>query len=274
MRHTDRVGDAKWFEGWVPWPELAGLAAAGRALLPNTLPTTPAGVLRFAGERLLGRRVTATVGDNVVELTLTRLDYEADTFALATGRLGDVRVVAEDVTWPETPFKTVVLLAKDVRFRSLPTPTVKPASMEIEIVVSADVVTRMAAESRPGVVVSPGYGGMVEVRWARHPRWGFVELEPSVEESAVLLRPRVLRVAGRRFRLPRRLKPIELDLPEFPPGLRLVTVEPRGDELALHGVAEQWPEKLSKIPLSDLLSWLTTTALTLTMPAVSPRRRA
>lgn len=267
------MGDAKWFEGWVPWPELAGLAAAGRALLPSSLPTTPAGVLRFASERLLGRRITATVGGNVVELTLTGLDYEADTFSLATGRLGDVRVVAEDVTWPETPFTTVVLLAKDVRFRSLPTPTVKPASVEIEIVVSAEVVTRLAAESRPGVVVGLGSGGMAEIRWARHPRWGFIEFEPSVEESSVLLRPRVLRVARRRFRLPRRLQPIELDLPEFPPGLRLVSVEPRGHELALHALAEQWPERLSRIPLTDLLAWLTTTALTLTAPATSPRRR-
>jgi hypothetical protein len=53
--------------------------------------------------------------------------------------------------------------------------------------------------------------------------------------------------------------------------LKLTKVEPRHDELVLHTVAEEWPERLSRIPLPDLLSWLTTAAMTMTLPNLGAR---
>ncbi|MFB9690267.1 hypothetical protein [Amycolatopsis plumensis] len=82
------MSDGRWFDGWSPWPELAGLAAAGRSLLPN-VPVTPAALARTVTEQLVGRRLTTTVGDREVGLTLAALDYPADSLRLATGRLGD-----------------------------------------------------------------------------------------------------------------------------------------------------------------------------------------
>jgi hypothetical protein len=269
--HTGRVSDGKWFEGWVPWSELAGFAAAGRALLPS-VPATPAAVLRTAGEQLVGRRLTAHAGENEIDLTLTELDYETDSLRLATGRLGDVRIVAEDVTWPETPLKRLTVVGRDVRLRSLPTPAVIPASVEIEIAVSAEVLRERIAELRPRVLAEPAEDGMLNVRWARRPRWGYAQLEPSVDSSGIRLRPRALRVAGRRFPLP--IKSATLPLPELPPGLRLIEVEPRAGELVLRTLAEQWPERLSSIPLPELVGWLTTAALTMSIPRLAPRRRA
>jgi hypothetical protein len=262
------VSDAKWFDGWMP----AGLAAAGRALLPS-VPTTPAAVLRSVSEQLVGRRLTAKVGETDVELTVVELDYRTDTLRLATGKLGDVRIVAEDITWPETPVKRVTVVARDVRLRSLPTPAAIPASVEIEIVVSGDVVRALISGLRPGIVAEPGEGGMVAIRSARHPRWGYAELEPRIEDASISLRPRALRVGKLRIPLPQRLKPIVLPPPELPPGLSLTEIETRDDEVVLRTVAEEWPERLSRIPLPDLLSWLTTAALTMTIPRLSPRRR-
>jgi hypothetical protein len=262
------VSDAKWFDGWMP----AGLAAAGRALLPS-VPTTPAAVLRGVSEQLVGRRLTARVDGTDVELTVAELDYQTDTLRLATGKLGDVRVVLDDITWPETPVKRLIVVARDVRLRSLPTPAAIPASVEIEIVVSGDVVRALIGTLRPGIVAEPGDGGMVTLRSARHPRWGYAELEPRIEDSAVHLHPRALRVGKLRIPLPQRLKPIILPSPELPPGLRLTGIEARDDEVVLHTLAEEWPERLSRIPLPDLLSWLTTAALTMTIPRLSPRRR-
>jgi hypothetical protein len=264
------VSDAKWFEGWVPWTELAGLAAAGRALIPS-VPATPAAVLRSASEQLVGRRLTMKTGGNDVELTLSELDYRADSLRLATGRLGDVRVVAEDVTWPETSLKRVTVLARDVRLKSLPTPSVLPASVEIEIVVTGDAVRSLITRLRPEIIAEPGEAGLVTIRWARHPRWGRAEFEPGVDGTDVVLRPRSLRVAGLRLPLPRGLKPVVLPPPDLPPGLRLTGVQVRDGELVLHALAEEWPERLSRIPLPDLLSWLTTAALTLTVPRLGRR---
>jgi hypothetical protein len=262
------VSDAKWFDGWLP----AGLAAAGRALLPS-VPTTPAAVLRSLSEQLVGRRLTARAGDADIELTVVELDYQTDTLRLAAGKLGDVRIVAEDITWPETPVKRVTAVARDVRLRSLPTPAAIPASVEIEIVVSGDVVRTLIGSLRPGIVAEPGGDGMIAIRSARHPRWGYAELEPCVEDAAVSLHPRALRIGRFRLPLPQRLKPIMLPPPGLPPGLRLTEIEARDDEVVLRTLAEEWPERLSRIPLPDLLSRLTTAALTMTIPRLSPRRR-
>lgn len=274
------MSDGRWLDGWGSFPELAGLAAAGRSLLPN-MPMTPAAVLRAATEQLVGRRLTAKVGDGEAVFTLTELDYPADSFRLAAGRIGDLRIIAEDVDWPEPvgedgeqrtiPLRRVLVLAEDVRLRSLPTPAATPARVEIRITVSAEVLRDRVAAVRPGIVVTPGEDGLLQVRWAKRPEWGHLTLEAIVADDAVVLMPRKLHVRHRPFRAPRRFRPIVLPLPELPHGMKLTQVEPREGELELHTVAEEWPERLSRIPLADLLSWMTTVAMTLTLPKLGTR---
>jgi hypothetical protein len=279
------MSDGRWFDGWAPWPELAGLAAAGRSLLPN-VPVTPAALARTVTEQLVGRRLTAKVGDREVGLTLTELDYPADSLRLATGRIGDVRIVAEDVDWPEPeaadpaadggepasiPLRRVTVLAEDVRLRSLPTPAAIPARVELRIAVSADVLRDRVAAVRPGIVAAPAESGLLQIHWAKRPQWGHLTLEAQVADDAVVLVPRTLHIGRRQLRPPARFRPIVLPLPELPPGIRLTKVEPRHDELVLHTVAEEWPERLSRIPLADLLGWLTTAAVTLTLPKLGTR---
>lgn len=274
------MSDGRWFDGWAPWPELAGLAglaAAGRSLLPN-VPVTPAALVRTVTEQLVGRRLTAKVGDREVGLTLAELDYPADSLRLATGRVGDVRIVAEDVDWPEPEpdggtilLRRVTVLAEDVRLRSLPTPAAIPARVELRIAVSADVLRERVAAVRPGIVAAPAENGLLRIHWARRPHWGHLTLQPHVADDAVVLEPRTLHIGQKTLRPPKRFRPIVLPLPELPPGIKLTKVEPRHDELVLHTVAEEWPERLSRIPLADLLGWLTTAAMTLTLPKLGTR---
>ena len=271
------MSDGRWFDGWSPWPELAGLAAAGRSLLPN-VPVTPAALARTVTEQLVGRRLTANVGDREVGLTLAELDYPADSLRLATGRIGDVRIVAEDVDWPEPeedggsiPLRRVIVIAEDVRLRSLPTPAAIPARVRLQIAVSADVLRGRVAAARPGIVAAPAGNGLLRIHWAKHPHWGHLTLRPQVADDAVVLLPQTLHIGQKELRAPKRFRPIELPLPELPPGTKLTKVEPRHDELVLHAVAEEWPERLSRIPLADLLSWLTTAAMTLTLPKLGTR---
>ncbi|WP_410671237.1 hypothetical protein [Amycolatopsis sp. cmx-4-68] len=267
--------DGRWFDGWAPWPELSGLAAAGRSLLPN-VPVTPAALARTVTEQLVGRRLTAKVGDREVGLTLAELDYPADSLRLATGRVGDVRIVADDVDWPEPgagsiPLRRVTVLAEDVRLRSLPTPAAIPARVALRIAVSADVLRDRVAAVRPGIVAAPAENGLLRIHWAKHPDWGHLTLRPQVTDDGVVLLPQALHIGRKELRAPKRFQPIVLPLPELPPGVKLTKVEPRHGELVLHAVAEEWPERLSKISLADLLSWLTTAAMTLTLPNLGTR---
>jgi len=276
------MSDGGWFDGWSPWPELAGLAAAGRSLFPN-VPVTPAALARTVTEQLVGRRLTANIGgsnggDREVRFTLAELDYPADSLRLATGRVGDVRIVAEDVDWPEpepdggsVPLRRVTVIAEDVRLRSLPTPAAKPARVQLAIAVSADVLRDRVAKARPGIVATPADGGLLRIHWAKRTHWGHLTLRPEVADHGVVLVPQTLHIGQRQLRPPRRFQPIVLPLPELPPGLKLTKVEPRHDELVLHTVADEWPERLSRIPLPDLLSWLTTAAMTMTLPKLGAR---
>ncbi|WP_037303278.1 LmeA family phospholipid-binding protein [Amycolatopsis orientalis] len=254
-----------------PLPELFGLAAAGRALLPN-VPVTPAAVLKTVTEQLVGRRLTTKVDGHDVGLTLTELDYQADSLSLAaTGRVGDVRIVVEDVDWPETPLERITVLASNVRLRSLPSPAAIPEQVRMAIRVSPEVLRERVAEARPGIIVTPGDDGHFHIRWEKRPRWGHLALESTVEGDSVVLRPMSVHIGRRRFGPPARLKPIVLPLPELPRGIRLTAVEAHDGHLVLQALAEEWPEKLSTIPLGDLVGWVMTAVTTLTLPRLGGR---
>ncbi|MEV7554132.1 LmeA family phospholipid-binding protein [Amycolatopsis sp. NPDC089917] len=264
------MSEGRWFE-LNPLPELFGLAAAGRALLPN-VPVTPAAVLKTVTEQLVGRRLTARVDGHDVGLTLTGLDYQADSLSLAaTGRIGDVRIVVEDVDWPETPLRRITVLASNVRLRSLPSPAAIPEQVKMAIRVAPEVLQERVAEVRPGIIVTPGDDGHFHIRWEKRPRWGHLALESTVEDDAVVLRPMSVHIGRRRFGPPSRLKPIVLPMPGLPQGIRLTAVEAHDGHLVLHALAEEWPEKLSTIPLGDLLGWVTTAVTTLTLPRLGGR---
>lgn len=440
--YDDRMSEGRWFEAWVPWPELSGLAAAGRTLLP-AVPATPAALARTVTELLVGRHLTTTVQGHEVGLTLTELDYSADSLRLATGRVGDVRIVAEDVDWPlpnssaapvehgagslagtarssrtgraaaastarggtkdpttadafgmpaatgirspadETsrtdgptdaaglapdrlaqsaddrtdarrsgplentassdsvqaqhdrriaeatpgaaarnpisgadatnagpyeselstsrrnsgrastgreagpatrqtaespaqpdvdriPLRRVTALAKDVRLRGLPSPAVIPGSVELEIEVSGTVVRDRVAAARPDLIATPHPEGF-RVRWRKHPHWGYLTLAADIEDDAVVLTPTALRLGRWTRRPPKRIRPIVLPLPDLPKGLRLTGIRPGEDELALTIAADEWPGRLARIPLPDMLSWLTAAAMTLTLPGFGSR---
>ncbi|QRP44701.1 hypothetical protein [Amycolatopsis sp. FDAARGOS 1241] len=262
------MSEGRWFEAVVP--EIAGLAAS---LLPN-VPATPAALARTISEQLVGRRLAAKVNGGEARFTITELDHPADSLRLATGRVGDVRLVAEDVEWPappgSIPVRRVVVLAADVRLRGLPAPAVIPGVVELDITVPGSVVRDRVAAVRPDIVATPCPDGF-QVRWAKHPRWGRLTLTPTVAEDAVVLTPTTLHIRQKGFRPPKRIRPVVLPLPELPKGLRLTGVTPGEDELVLRTVADEWPERLSRVPLPDMLAWLTTAALTLTAPRLRTR---
>ncbi|WP_326568955.1 hypothetical protein VSH64_45625 [Amycolatopsis rhabdoformis] len=267
------MSDGRWFDAVVP--EIAGLAAS---LLPS-VPATPAALARTVTEQLVGRRLTAKVNGGearftLTELDLTGLDRPADSLRLATGRVGDVRLVAQDVDWPtppgSIPLRRVVVVARDMRLRSVPTPSVTPGSVELDITVPGEIVRKRVARTRPGIVATPHADGF-QVRWAKHPSWGRLTLTPAVVDEAVVLTPTTLHIGQREFAAPKRIRPVVLPLSELPDGLRLVGVVPGEDELVLRTVAEEWPQRLSRVPIAELLTWLTTAALTLTVPRFRTR---
>ncbi|CAM3295570.1 LmeA family phospholipid-binding protein [Kibdelosporangium persicum] len=252
-----------------PWRELEGLFAAGKALVPGSPATVLQAAVRAAGDRVIGREVTMRVADADVTLVPVEIDTELDTVGLALGQVPWLRVVAQDVTWPGTPVQLLAVTASDVRFQSLPMPSVQANEVSVEITLAADVVRAKVAELQPDLVVDIGDDSVMRVRWAPRRSWGHVEVEPVVAGGGVHLRPKVLQVRNFRFRAVDRLRPAVVEIPDLPRGLRLTGVELGESRLVLRGEAERWHER---IPLIDLLTWLATAAATFTLPAFPGRR--
>jgi hypothetical protein len=262
------------FDSWLPRRELESLFAAGRTLLPS-MPVTPSSMLstivQTAAERMVGQRLTVRSGVSDVDLTLTEVDCQVDSIGLGQARIGDLRLVAEDIDVPETPLERLTVLCRDVSLTSLPLPALAAGEVEVSAVVSAEVVCARIAELRPDVVVEFAPDRTLRLRTARGLRWGSLRVTVEVADGEVLLRPAALHAGPVSVPLPRRMRPFTITVPELPRGLRLTGVEVGDGELVLHGIADRWRERLSSVPLSTLLGWVSTTATTLTVPKLPKR---
>ncbi|MGQ0839067.1 LmeA family phospholipid-binding protein [Actinokineospora sp.] len=249
------------FDGWLPVRGLAAVLAAGRMLLP----TTPAGVLeaavRTAAEVMRGRRVTVRAADYDVPMTVVDLACTGDTVRLAQGRIDSVRFVAREVGWPAVPLAHLAVTCRDLRFAGPLSATVTAGSVRLDVSVTADAVRARLAEERPDLSVRFGTGLFV----SRKPWPGELEVVPEVADDTVRLRPLALWVAGRRLPLPTRVRPVVLPVPDLPRGLRLTSITATPDGLDLRGDAENWRDRLSGTPLTELVSLLATAATTLTV---------
>jgi hypothetical protein len=91
------VADNNWF---VPpfgagWMDPAGMFTPGPLLPAATLE----GLLRAAGRRLAGRRLTVPGTGGGLRLRLTALRLDPEPIGMAIGQLGDLTVEAADVVW-------------------------------------------------------------------------------------------------------------------------------------------------------------------------------
>ncbi|WP_235079521.1 DUF2993 domain-containing protein [Amycolatopsis orientalis] len=135
---------------------------------------------------------------------------------------------------------------------------------------SGTVVRDRVAAARPDLIATPHPEGF-RVHWRKRPHWGHLTLVADIEDEAIVLTPAALHLGRWTRRPPKRIRPIVLPLPDLPKGLRLTGIRPGEDKLALTIAADEWPGRLARIPLPDLLTWLTTAAMTLTLPGFGSR---
>ncbi|WP_116042583.1 hypothetical protein [Amycolatopsis palatopharyngis] len=260
------------FGSWLPWRELEGLFTAGRTLLPS-MPTSPSGVLQTAirtvGDRLVGNRLTVRAADTDLRMTLVELDCRISSVGIGQADVGDLRLVVEDVESTEgghIPVRRAVIVCRDLRVRSIPVPTLATQAIELTITVGGDVVRDLVTQARPDVLADVGADRILRLRSARRPGWGHLQVEPYIDGSRILLRPVAAQVSRVRVPLPTRVRPIPVDVPDLPRGLRLTGIETGPGNLVLRGVTDHWRDRLASIPLSSLLGALTSAATTLTVP--------
>lgn len=258
MRHTERVANnQRLFGDWLPWKEVDRLLAFGKALKPQ-VPTSPAQLLqltiKIVADRLLGRRLTVRFGDTDVTLTPVELENEFRTLGLATGQIANIRFVARHVRWEHTTLDRVELDLTDVRLRTLPTPYLVVGTVEVKLTVTSAELHHWVKQVQPDILAEITAEGKVRARWARMPLLGHIELRPSVGESVIYLDPTRIQVRTRVLPIAHRIRPFAITVPDLPRGLQLTKIETGPRELVIHGVTEQLRERLTSIPVTELLS--------------------
>ncbi|QJY48944.1 hypothetical protein [Pseudonocardia broussonetiae] len=239
---------------WAAWLDPSTLLRAGAAL-------TPVGaleaLLRAAGRRLVGTRVTVPGSGGELSLRFDSLSLGPDPVGLALGQLDDLRLVASDVRWRDLRCHRLVLVCRNVHVRPFPAPVAVAAPVTLEVAVDIAVLAGMLTAARRDWLLEPAGPGLARLRWARRPSWGHVTVTAEVSGTALLVRPRELVVGPRRVRLPSWCPGRRIALPALPRGLRLREVVVDGEEVVLHLAADEWREQVPTGRLEGLLRRLT-----------------
>jgi hypothetical protein len=259
---VDTAGVDRDADPWSTWPGPAALRALS-GLFPGTGagPSVPGllglgaaveAVLRAAGRRLSGRRVTVPGTGGELSLCLESLHVHPEPVGLSLGQLGEVRVAATDVRHRDLEAHRAVLVGHNVHVRPLPAPTVVAAPVTLELRLRPAVLHDRLAALRPALRLEIG-DGAARVHLARHLGRGSLTVTPEVTAEALLLRPRALQVGRLRTGLPAWLPELRIALPALPRRLRLRDVTTDGDEIVLHLHADEWSELVPPARLTALL---------------------
>jgi hypothetical protein len=239
---------------WTAWLDPAALLRAGAALTPVGLLES---LLRTAGRRLAGRRITVPGSGGELDLRLESLSLDPNPVGIALGQLGDLHLAASDVRWRDLTFHRLVLACRNVHVRPIPVPVAVAAPVTLELAVRPEVLNRRLVTAFPWLGLEPAGAERARLSWTRHPSWAGLVVSAEVSGTALVVRPRALQVRGRTFGLPGWAPARRITPPQLPRGLRLREVTSGADEIVLHLVADEWREQVPTDRLESLLRRLT-----------------
>ena len=222
--------------------------------------------------RLIGREITARVGDHDVALVVTQFDSPLDPRGLAVGQLGEVRLAARDMRYGEHHFERVTAVLHNVHVRPGVPPLLVAAPVELSLTLPPEVVDVVVRRLAPRLRGELRADGTANVRLARRPTLGGLELDVQPVGSTLWLKPRALLARGKRWALPRRVPGYPVRLPDLPRGLMVTGVDVDADSLRLSGLLPEWRIELPLKNLEDIITYLSRRAGALNLAWPSLRR--
>ena len=205
---------------------------------------------------LVGRELTIGLDGSDLRLTVTEFSSPLDPRGVGVGQLGDVRIVAEDVTWERQHFEHVVATLHNAHFRPGVPPVLVAAPVEVQATLGADVLAELLHHAVPAITGELLDDGSVQLRWARRPSLGSIEVDFEVAGSTLWLKPTAVFTGRKRWGLSERVPAYPLPLPDLPQGLLVTDVELAGPALLVTGLVPEWRMELPLRGLEDILNHL------------------
>lgn len=221
---------------WDPfglWRPSEGWRSAAR--FPSGLPasTTPLQWLLDVGRtRLVGRRVSWSLGGAPVEFEVQDINLAADSILLGAGQAEALTVTASDVVWGDHAFPAARATFHNVHTRPGSRPALVSAPIDLYLRVTADDVAQRIEARVPWLLVEITDSGELRARHRRRSDWGWVGFAVTPTAQGLAANLRTLTVAGRSWRLPSRLRPILIPL-SLPEDARLKEVSAMPESLEL-----------------------------------------
>ena len=253
----DRGGTPRWdpFDLWrllLPSAEQVARPLAMQAEMLSMLGgrTALQGLLDAVRAQLVGRRLTFGSGADALTLTLEDVAANADPLLLAVGQLGEVTLTAKQVQWREFEFVAARATARNTHTRPGARPLLIAAPVDLVVTVSDTQLSRLVAERSSRVELQITEDARVVARLRRHPTWGWLEVEPSVEGRRLLFRPVRLGTSRKASRILPSLPHVHFALP-LGDDLHVTRLDVRSASLDVHIRLSEW-----RLDYLDALSFI------------------
>lgn len=205
---------------------------------------------------VVGRRLTVSLDQGDLTLTVTEFDSRLDVRALSVGQLNDVRLAARDIRWAANDFDHATAVLRNVHMRPTVPPVLVAAPVELTLEVPPPVLDDLFRWAAPRLCGEVGTDGVARLRLARRPDAGSLEVDARLDGSTLWLKPRGLVVRRSRWRLPRRTPAYPVRLPELPHGVLLTGVSFAPGVVRLSASVAEWRADMPRTRLEDVLTQL------------------
>ena len=254
--------DRSWPDEWKrTWTELLSLSRAAGALMgmpfPVTLPGDPFGAIVDAVRaRLIGKNRTFRVKGRDLTMVLDELSVDGTDLARSMGQYGEVRIAGRDIEWEGGRLDQMEIRARNVHLRPGASPTLVAAPVLWEVNIPASFASSWLATVEPRIDLAIG-ASSPHIGLAGRAPWARMEVEAAGEGRSILLRPRALRVGGRR--MPLRLPAYHVSLAaSLPSDVALTSVEPHSAGVVIRGFVSEWRRSLSQGDIERFVAMLRT----------------
>ncbi|BCI78915.1 hypothetical protein MTY66_05400 [Mycolicibacterium sp. TY66] len=239
------------FPSWDSFPNWDALSSFWASAAGSALTSGPAGAYTSLFDTLrkqvIGRRMTVKLKSGEMTLTVTALDADLDVRSLSVGQLNTVSISASDIVWNGWQFDkaTAVLHNTHIKPTNIPVLVAAPLDLTIEMSTTAldkiiDRASSLPGRAAPRLLGRIDAGGVAQIRWARTPDLGHLEVDATIDGSTLLVKPRMVALRRARWHLPNRLPAYRIQLPKLPRELTPTSVDFSPETLRLTGRMPQW----------------------------------
>jgi hypothetical protein len=197
------------------------------------------GLLEEVRARLVGRRLTFGSGADALTLTLDDVAADPDPLLLAVGQLGEVTLTATQVQWRDFEFVAARATARNTHTRPGARPLLIAAPVDLVVTVSDAQLSRLVAQRSSRVELQITDDARVVARLRRHPTWGWLEVEPSIEGRRMMFRPLRVGTARKASRILPTLPHAHFALP-LADGLHVTRLDVGSGSLDFHVRLSEW----------------------------------